>query len=223
MSFYFFSVDFDAVIDVCFDEVYAGERIVSAVTESHRRKRAFDEKVESEARRQADVENIVNLFVSKTKFWNEKIFDELLASRIEANATRNELFVALREAQSQLVANQQTLIFLVNETQEARLEFEFKFVHFGMFWRDYWDNTTTMGDKTFSWWSYHQSPLATATYFGGVLMTILLKIPDALLGHLIARKNGFELTDCQRVICYIYFCLHFLLFTFNLPTKFDFK
>ena len=82
---------------------------------------------------------VVGFFVSKTNFWNKKIFDELVSSRKAAAKERKEMLEEMRE--------------IVNSTTvSTQVKFrDFFTSDLILFWQTYHsgDETTRIGDLTF--------------------------------------------------------------------------
>ena len=152
-----------------------------------RRKRDFDDRVEEEARRQQDVDRVVDLFVAKTALWNEKIFDLLLNMSLEAAEARENAEADMDDAHHQLAV----AINLVNTTMQPqyRKYYVYDLVRF----------VTGSMDIPFPEWSFEQTPFGV---FLGILLAIACLVSrywDEILGIVYARKRGYALTPAQRV------------------------
>ena len=203
------------MVDLCYEDVYEGSGIVDSGMsddENVRRRRHFEDKIEEQGRKLLNADQVVDLFVSKTNTWNDKIFMELLSSKKENQQAREEMKEALKlgqkareelqheldAARATLVSNQKTMMLLINQTNTVYVEYEYRFAHIGMFISDFLYNTTTV-DKPPKEWTYGQSPGITLGYAFGIISAICGKFPDDLLGGLVAKANGFRLNLCQQV------------------------
>ena len=203
------------MVDLCYEDVYEGSGIVELSVsddENVRRRRHFEDKIEEQGRKLLNADQVVDLFVSKTNTWNDKIFMELLSTKKENQQAREEVREALDAGQkarqdlqheldaarATLVSNQKTMMLLINQTNTVYVEYEYRFAHIGMFISDFIYNTSTV-DKPPKEWTYGQSPGITLGYAFGIISAICGKFPDDLLGGLVAKANGFRLNLCQQV------------------------
>ena len=145
--------------------------------------------MEAEARKLETVDEVVDFFVSKTNFWNQKIFDELVDFRKDAAKDRKVLLEDIRE--------------LVNSTAVST---EVKFRDFFssdliLFWRTYHsgDESTRIGDLTFLGWLWKMWPAAWMSGGFFSFVGVLFHKVDRAWAKNFAKRKGLELSGCQKV------------------------
>ena len=175
------------MLGTCYDEAFGTE--AWGGEGSIRRKRAFDDLVEAEARKLETVDDAVDFFVAKTDFWNRRIFDELVSLRKEAANERKVFLEEMREIVNASAVATQTVFH------------DFFSSDIILFWKTYHsgDTTTRIGDLTFFGWLWKMFP---GIWMSGVSMGVvgaMMRVADAASAEAFAKKHGIELNACQKV------------------------
>ena len=187
--FYFFSVNYDDILGSCYDTAFgrsAGQTVASG-PDPERKKRAFDDLVDTEARRLQAVEQVIALYAAKNAFWSEKIFAELVATREQMSAAQRE--------NAELLSD---LKWTVNATAtQFREYFLYDLI---LFQRDYWFNETNMGELTFKSWIWNQTPIGSLFSGSAAILTLLFKFSDDRIASLLAKARKLSLAGWQKVL-----------------------
>ena len=195
----------------CYDTAYGTEAFVVVGPTSNRRRRDFDDLVEAEARKLEDAARIVDLFVSKTNFWNERIYNELVLSRTEVREVRKELEAARKEVREVLkevksarneTSEATTALgeYVANKTSSCDFYFEdYAFHDLYLLYRNVRYNETNLGDIGTSKWVYKQRGGGAVWGLMYSLLTIFLKFGDDRLGSWFAKAHGLTVGPCRKV------------------------
>ena len=136
-----------------------------------------------EARNLTSVSQVVDLFVSKTAFWNEKIFNALLDARL-TNETSDQL---------------EFLVKTINRTES--LEYKQHFItDVWLFAKDAMLNQTNMKHTSWAEWTDPQEAYGAVCWFYGIFWTLVWKFFDERLASWYGAKHGVKANLCQRVI-----------------------
>ena len=151
-----------------------------------------------EARNFTNVRQVVDLFVSKTAFWNEKIFNALLDARL-ANETSEQL---------------EFLVKTINRTES--LEYKQHFItDVWLFAKDAMLNQTNMKHTTWAEWTDPQEAYGALCWGYGIFWTLVWKFFDERLARWYGAKHGIKANLCQRVIVVYFIRYNFICYHLN--------
>ena len=224
-SFHFFCrFEYDALVGQCFDDAF-GTDLSVWTHDSIRRRRAFEDDVEAAARKQSTVDEAVDFFLTKTEFWNRKMFEEMVLARTEAaedrkaaeedrkaaeeerRAAREERRVAEEERKAavearnyQVSAHSELVSLIGNATCEQKYR-EYYFSDLTALFNNYWHNEDNrMADlKTWQFLWFQRVGVifgAVISFFG----TCIFKWREDRAASDFSKQRNVKVHPCQKVI-----------------------
>ena len=223
-SFLFCRFEYDALVGQCFDDAF-GTDLSVWTHDSIRRRRAFEDDVEAAARKQSTVDEAVDFFLTKTEFWNRKMFEEMVLARTEAaedrkaamedrkaaeeerRAAREERRVAEEERKAavearnyQVSAHSELVSLIGNATCEQKYR-EYYFSDLTALFNNYWHNEDNrMADlKTWQFLWFQRVGVifgAVISFFG----TCIFKWREDRAASDFSKQRNVKVHPCQKVI-----------------------
>ena len=200
--FLFFRIDYDGLVGTCYAASF-GPGPLAWNKDSDRKKRSFDKKVEEAGRKLSTVDEVVDFFVSKDAYWNNKLVEELVLTRLESSRQ----FIKLQRELEDL---------LVKHANSSEIKFrDFFTSDIKLFWETYWtgDNSSEIGTMNFGSWIWKQWPMAWISACVGSVIGVFFKFTDDSWAASFVKNRKVQLNGVQKVIS-----LHSCLFRFLLKT-----